>query len=72
MPDNFVNTMKNDIIMPRINETPTIRQYFNEESNDSNNSRYIENIKALRNVRILSLNPHRYRLYDNDKMYMIK
>ena len=58
--------------MPRINEIPTIRQYFNEESNNSNNSRYIENMKASRNIRILSLNPHGCRPYDNDKMHMIK
>ena len=25
MPDNFVNTIQNNIIMPRINKTPTIR-----------------------------------------------
>ena len=72
MPDNFVNTMQNNIIMPRINETPTIRQYFNEESNDSNNSGYIENMKVSRNVRILLLNPHRCRPHDNDKMHIIK
>ena len=72
MPENFVNITQNNIILLRINKTPTIREYFNEELNDSNNSRYIENIKVSRNIRILSLNPYGCRPYNNDKIYIIK
>ena len=41
------------------------------DSNGSN-SRSIDNAKSSINTRVLSLNPHRCRLCDNQKMRMLK
>ena len=45
--------------------------YFNEEGTNSY-SRFLDNMKASGNVRLLSLNPHRCRPNNTAKMNMIK
>ena len=45
--------------------TPNIGGYFRNSNNiREENVGYIDSIKSRSNVRILSINPHRFRLYD--------
>ena len=59
--------------IPRLNETPNLRDYFqNNEDIREMNVGYIDSIKSPGNVRILSLNPHGFRPFDNRKAIMMQ
>ena len=71
MPDNFNNTSHTQQI-PRLNQTQHISNYFNQESNIPNTSGYLEESKSIRNISILSLNPHGYSPFNSSKMHMLQ
>jgi len=71
MPENF-NVIMQQQQIPRLNQIQSIRNYFNQESSNMNNNRYINNVKAYENAKILSLNPHGCRPFDSNKMCILK
>ena len=77
IPDNFEHSMQteneveigneNERLLPRLNDTETIKQYFQEDSEIATYSRYIDNNKDPGNIRILILNPYRCRPFNKKK-----
>ena len=71
LPALIPRELQENIMTPRLLNISNIRNYFEEEI-DRSNCGYIDTIKAFGNVRILSLNPHGYRLYDIEKKFILK
>ena len=58
--------------IPRLN-TPNIGDYFrNSDDIREENVGYIDSIKSSSNVRILLINPHGFRPYDQRKVIMMQ
>jgi len=73
VPALFNREIDENVMIPSLPTTTNLRDYYTDNAeHNSSNYGYIDQCKSAGNVRILSLNPHGFRPYDEQKTIMMK